>query len=115
MREFKDLTTQEKERIQMYLTLRLMSNIKSFTLIIVSMMLYVPGIILIFANVLSLLFLGVILIFMAVSCILFIIQMKEKDDKYLKLSLGINCLMEDIFEIKKSDVNSLKKVWKVIK
>lgn len=115
MRSYNQLLDDEKEKIKLYLLLRGISNMRLQILIVVSMMFYVPGMILLFANNMSLFLLGGLLVGMAIITILFVVQLKEKDDKYLQLSLGINVLMEDVFEIKKSDINDLKKVWKVMK
>lgn len=115
MKSYNQLTDNEKEKIKLYLLLRGTSNMRLQALMIISMMFYVPGMILLFAGNISLFMLGGLLVGMAIITILFVVQLKEKDDKYLQLSLGINVLMEDVFEIKKSDVNELKKIWKVIR
>lgn len=115
MRSYDQLSDDEKEKIKLYLLLRGTSNMRLQVLIIISVMFYVPGIILLFANNMYLFLLGGLLVGMSIITILFVVQLKEKDDKYLHLSLGINVLMEDVFKIKKSDINDLKKVWKVMK
>ena len=115
MRSYSQLSDEEKEKVKVYVLLRGTANMRLQVLMIIAMMLYVPGMILIFANNISLFMLGGLLVGMAVITILFVVQLKEKDDKYLHLSLGINILMEDVFEIKKSDVDNLKKKWKVSK
>jgi len=115
MKTYNQLTDSEKEKIKIYLLLCGTSNMRLQILMIISMMFYIPGMILLFAGSISLFMLGGLLVGMAIITILFVVQLKEKDDKYLQLALGINVLMEDMFEIKKSDVNELKKIWKVIK
>jgi len=112
MRLYEQLSDDEKEKIKIYLLLRGISNMRLQILIIVSIMFYIPGMIMLFANNMSLFMLGGLLVGMAIITLLFVLQLKEKDDKYLHLSLGISDLMENIFEIKKSDINDLKKVWK---
>ena len=115
MRSYSQLSDEEKEKINTYLLLRGISNMRLQILIVISIMFYVPGMILLFANSMSLFMLGGLLVGMAIITILFVVQLKEKDDKYCLLSLGIGNLMEDVFEIKKSDIDNLKKVWKVMK
>ena len=115
MRLYNQLSDEEKEKIKIYLLLRGISNMRLQILIIVSIMFYIPGMIMLFANNMSLFMLGGLLVGMAIITLLFVLQLKEKDDKYLHLSLGIDALMENVFEIKKSDINDLKKVWKVMK
>ena len=115
MRSYDQLSDDEKEKIKLYLLLRGTSNMRLQILVVISIMFYIPGMILLFANNMSLFLLGGLLVGMAIITILFVVQLKEKDDKYLHLSLGINVLMEDVFEIKKADIDNLKKKWKVIK
>ena len=115
MKTFEDLTKEEKEKIQMYLHIRSLSNTRIYVVIIVAMMMYVPGILLLFANVLSFFFLGIVLVFMAIIAVLFAFYVKEADNKYLQLSFGVESLMADMFEIKKEDINKVKKVWRVVK
>lgn len=115
MKTFEDLTKEEKDKIQMYLKIRSLSNTRIYVIIFVAMMMYIPGIILLFASDLSLFFLGIALVFMAVVSVLFAFFIKETDNKYLQLSFGIETLMEDAFKIKKEDINSLKRVWRVVK
>jgi len=115
MKSYDQLSDEEKEKVKLYLLLRGISNMRLQILIVVSIMFYIPGMILLFANNMPLFMLGGLLVGMAILIIIFVVQLKEKDDKYLHLSLGIGAIMEDVFEIKKSDIDNLKKVWKVMK
>lgn len=115
MKAFEDLTKDEKQKMQIYLMLRGLSNMKFLVIMLIAMMMYIPGVIFLFADVRSLFFLGILFIGMSLVIVLFIFQKNEMNSKYLRISMGMTDIMEDMFDISKEDIKKVKKVWRVVK
>lgn len=111
MKSYDDLSDAEEDKLKMYLLARSNANSSLKTLIIIATMFYIPGLILLFANDMQLFLLGGLLVGMSLLTIIYIVKLKEEDDKHFFLAFGITNFMEDVFEIKKSDIDGLKKKW----
>ena len=108
---YNSLSEAEKELLFVYILARANTNSRLDTLIIVTTIMYVPGIILLFASNIELFMLGIVLIGMSIASILYCIQLKEQDDKYFLQAFGITNYMHDIFHISKTDISEMRKKW----
>jgi len=114
MRTFEDLTKEEREKLNLYWSMKSGTQLRAAMLCIPPLM----GFILSAGLILSLSFYA-LLIGTGIVCISFIyivviLLQLETDSKYLYLAFDMESSMEDMFKIKKSDTSNLTKRWKKV-
>jgi len=111
MKTYEELTKKEKEKVKTYWQIKGNLRIRANILIAIGYVGMFLGFPLVLSRSSYALYAGSVLTFIGLAILLTATHQIAKDDKYLKLAFGIDDAIEDIFEIKKSDVKEMKKVW----
>ena len=111
MKTYDNLTKKEKEKIRIFWQIKGNLRLRATIMILAGYIGIFLGFPLMLSRSTYALFAGTVLVLMGLIVSTITYQQIGRDDKYLKLAFGIDDAMEDIFEIKKTDIKGMKKVW----
>ena len=108
MKVYEDLTKAQKEKLNTYLMMRNNSSSLFLTFILGGFMFYAIGLPLLMS---TMWIAGFAMIFISMMLFLAIIIRQTTTNKYIYLAFNMEDSMEDMFEIKKTDIMNLKRRW----
>ena len=111
MKTYSDLNKEEKEKLMMYWQVRSSLSLRLMILTAVAYLGLFIALPLIVLQYFPLTIIGIYLLVVVFVVLVMVIWKTQEHDKYLRLAFGTNDCMKDIFEISKSDVQGMKKVW----
>jgi len=114
MKSYEDLTKAQKEKLILYLFMRNNVLTKYSPFLIGAFMFYALGFVFLMLPFNFTFITGIGMVFIALIVFLFIILQLINTNKYIYLAFNMEDSMEDLFEIKRTDIMNLKKKWKKI-
>jgi len=115
MKSYDDLSNAEKDKVKTYLLYRNGLIKYSMTILSLAYIAVFIGFPLSSLPYLQLFVAGVYLMAIGLFLAIIVFYKIKKYEKYAHLAFGITDVMEDVFEIKKTDIKELKKTWKKVK
>jgi len=110
MKQYEDLTKAEKEKLNAYLLARGNASRLPLTFILGALMFYAIGLPLFVST--KLWFGGLCMMFVSLLIFLLVMVQLVQTNKYIYLAFDMESSMEDMFEIKRTDLFNLRRKWK---